>query len=134
MPRPPSRSRRPIIHFSILSVATASLALCALPSVVRAQPAETEQAVKDVENSKFSASGVVKSNAVYVRCGPGDNYYPTMKIDQGGKVSSANILRSIPPLDQAAVDAVRQWEFTPTLLNGAPVPVVMTVTVNFTLQ
>lgn len=55
-------------------------------------------------------------------------------IDQGGKVSSANVLRSIPALDQAAVDAVRQWEFTPTLLNGAPVPVVMTVTVNFTLQ
>ena len=55
-------------------------------------------------------------------------------IDQAGKVSSAKVLRSIPSLDQAAVDAVRQWEFTPTLLNGAPVPVVMTVTVNFTLQ
>ena len=27
----------------------------------------------------------------------------------------------------------RQWQFTPTLLNGAPVPVVMTVTINFTL-
>jgi protein TonB len=55
-------------------------------------------------------------------------------IDQAGKVSSANVLRSIPPLDQSAVEAVRQWEFTPTLLNGAPVPVIMTVTVNFTLQ
>ena len=55
-------------------------------------------------------------------------------IDQAGKVGSAKVLRSIPALDQAAVDAVRQWEFTPTLLNGAPVPVVMTVTVNFTLQ
>jgi TonB family protein len=37
-------------------------------------------------------------------------------------------------LDQAAIDAVKQWEFTPTLLNGAPVPVIMTVTVNFALQ
>jgi protein TonB len=36
-------------------------------------------------------------------------------------------------LDQAAIDAVMQWEFTPTLLNGVPVPVIMTVTVNFTL-
>jgi len=44
------------------------------------------------------------------------------------------VLRSIPLLDQAAVEAVRQWVFTPTLLNGMPVPVVMTVTVNFTLQ
>jgi hypothetical protein len=28
---------------------------------------------------------------------------------------------------------VRQWEFTPTRLNGAPVPIIMSVTVNFTL-
>jgi protein TonB len=49
-------------------------------------------------------------------------------------VSDARVLRSIPLLDQAALDAVRQWEFTPTLLNGVPVPVIMTVTVQFTLQ
>jgi hypothetical protein len=35
--------------------------------------------------------------------------------------------------DQAALDAVRQWEFTPTLLNGVPVPIIMTVTVQFSL-
>ena len=34
----------------------------------------------------------------------------------------------------AALNAVRQWKYTPTLLNGVPVPIVMTVTVNFTLQ
>ena len=50
-----------------------------------------------------------------------------------GRVSDARVLRSIPLLDQAAVDAIRQWEYTPTLLNGAPVPVIMTVTVQFTL-
>lgn len=55
-------------------------------------------------------------------------------IDPAGKVGDVRVLRSIPELDQAAADAVRQWEFTPTLLNGAPVPVIMTVTVNFTLQ
>jgi len=44
------------------------------------------------------------------------------------------VLRSVPLLDQAATDAVRQWEFTPTRLNGVAVPVVMTVTVNFTLR
>jgi protein TonB len=42
-------------------------------------------------------------------------------------------LRGIPLLNDAAVDAVRQWRYTPTLLNGVPVPVVMTVTVNFRL-
>jgi len=50
-----------------------------------------------------------------------------------GKVQDARILRSIPLLDQAAIDAVKQWEFTPTLLNGTPVPVIMTATVQFTL-
>ena len=51
-----------------------------------------------------------------------------------GAVQDAKVLRSIPLLDQAALDAVRQWQFTPTLLNGVPVPVIMTVTVQFTLQ
>ena len=39
----------------------------------------------------------------------------------------------MPLLDQAALDAVKQWQFQPTLLNGVAVPVIMTVTVNFTL-
>jgi len=55
-------------------------------------------------------------------------------IDREGRVGYARILRSIPLLDQAALDAVKQWEFTPTLLNGSPVPVIMTVTVQFNLQ
>ena len=50
-----------------------------------------------------------------------------------GKVQDARVLRSIPLLDQSALDAVRR-EFTPTLLNGVPVPVIMTVTVQFTLS
>ena len=51
-----------------------------------------------------------------------------------GRVQDARVVRSIPLLDQAALDAVKQWEFTPTLLNGAPVPVIMTMTVQFSLQ
>jgi TonB family protein len=55
-------------------------------------------------------------------------------IDENGMVKDAQVLRSIPMLDAAAVDAVRQWEFTTTLLNGQAVPVIMTVTVQFSLQ
>ena len=55
-------------------------------------------------------------------------------IGPDGKVQAAKVLRSIPQLDQAALDAVRQWEFTPTLLNGVAVPVIMTVTVSFSLK
>jgi TonB family protein len=51
-----------------------------------------------------------------------------------GRVTDARILRAIPLLDQAALDAVRQWEFAVTYLNGVPVPVIMTVTVQFTLD
>jgi protein TonB len=55
-------------------------------------------------------------------------------IDVDGRVQQARVLRSTPLLDQAALDAVRQWQYTPTLLNGQPVPVLMTVTVTFRLQ
>ena len=55
-------------------------------------------------------------------------------IGPNGQVQEAKVLRSIPLLDAAALDAVKQWQFTPTMLNGVPVPVIMTVTVNFTLQ
>jgi len=51
-----------------------------------------------------------------------------------GHVKEARVLRSKPLLDQAAVEAVEQWVFTPTTLNGVPVPVIMTVTVNFKLN
>jgi periplasmic protein TonB len=55
-------------------------------------------------------------------------------IDARGNVTTVKVLRSIQLLDHAAVEAVRQWRFTPTLLNGEPVPIVMTVTVDFKLQ
>ena len=50
---------------------------------------------------------------------------PTVRIEE------AHVLRSIPLLDEAALDAVKQWEFVPTLLNGQPVPIMMTITINF---
>lgn len=55
-------------------------------------------------------------------------------ISPQGKVTNVTVLRGIPLLDAAAVEAVKQWVYTPTLLNGVPVPVIMTVTVNFKLN
>jgi protein TonB len=55
-------------------------------------------------------------------------------IGTDGKVQNARVLRSVPLLDQAAVAAVLAWVYTPTLLNGQPVPIIMTVTVRFRLQ
>jgi len=55
-------------------------------------------------------------------------------ISPQGKVTDVKVLRGIPLLNDAAIEAVRQWVYTPTLLNGVPVPVIMTVTVNFKLS
>jgi protein TonB len=56
-----------------------------------------------------------------------------VRIGPDGRVETARVLRSIPLLDEAALDAVKQWEFTPTLMNGQAVPIIMTATVNFTI-
>ena len=51
-----------------------------------------------------------------------------------GRVEDVKVLRGVPTLDEAAVEAVRQWVYSPTLVNGVPTSVVMTVTVNFMLR
>ena len=52
-------------------------------------------------------------------------------IGPNGKVADARIVKSVPLLDQAALDAVRQWEYAPTRVRGVAVPVTITVAVNF---
>jgi len=55
-------------------------------------------------------------------------------ISKEGTIESLRVINGHPLLIQAAFDAVHQWRYRPTLLNGEPVEVVTTVTVNFTLQ
>ena len=55
-------------------------------------------------------------------------------ISPTGEVSDVEVLRSVPLLDEAAVAAVRQWRYEPTLVDGEPVSILMTVTVNFALR
>ena len=55
-------------------------------------------------------------------------------LDVTGKVERVRVLRSVALLDDAAIRAVQQWRYTPTELNGVPVPVLMTITVQFSLQ
>ena len=53
-------------------------------------------------------------------------------IDPNGFVSETTVTNDAPPaLAQAAVEAVRQWEFDPTLLNCVAIPVRMSVVVDF---
>jgi len=54
--------------------------------------------------------------------------------DVYGRVAAVKVLRSIPLLDQAAIDAVRQWEYEPAIVDGEPKPVTFTVAVRFDLK
>ncbi len=55
-------------------------------------------------------------------------------IDTAGKVASADVLRSVPPFDGAALTAARQWEYEVTKVDGKPVPVRLTVPITFALK
>lgn len=54
-----------------------------------------------------------------------------LTIDADGKVADARVVKSVPLLDQAALDAVKQWEYTPTRVKGVAVPVIVNVAINF---
>lgn len=55
-------------------------------------------------------------------------------IDAQGVVQNVTVLRSVPLLDRAAIEAVQQWRYKPTRLNGVAIPIVMTVTVSFSMR
>lgn len=55
-------------------------------------------------------------------------------IGPDGTVQDVQLISGHPLLVQAATDAVKQWVYQPTLLNGAPAPVLTVVDVNFTLS
>jgi TonB family protein len=69
----------------------------------------------------------------YPAAGPADGGEVVLdaRIDTEGNVSDVNVRGGAPELAQAAVDAVRQWRFTATLLNCTPVEIPMRVTIAF---
>jgi TonB family protein len=54
-----------------------------------------------------------------------------LTVDPNGKVADARVLKSVPLLDHAALEAVKQWEYTPTRVKGVAVPVLVNVGINF---
>jgi uncharacterized protein YgiM (DUF1202 family) len=86
-----SLAQSPANRFSLLASRFSKAALLGA-AIALAAPAGRAQDVsniglsQEVENSRFTTGGLISSNAVYVRCGPGDNYYPTQKLDKGAKV------------------------------------------------
>jgi len=56
------------------------------------------------------------------------------EISKQGTIENLRVISGHPMLVQNALDAVKQWRYKPYLLNGEPVPVETTITVNFTLS
>jgi TonB family protein len=69
-----------------------------------------------------------------VAAGIQGNVLAEILVNESGDVSDAKVVRSIPMLDEAALQAVRNWHFAPTMVNGQSVPVRMVVTVNFSTR
>lgn len=57
-----------------------------------------------------------------------------LRIDTQGKVADVRVVRSIPPFDDAAIAAAKQWEYEVTRLDGKPVSVLLTVPITFALR
>ena len=55
-------------------------------------------------------------------------------ISETGKVTTMKVLSGPAVLRQSALDALRQWKYAPSMLNGQPIPVQMTVTIKFHRQ
>jgi len=107
----------------------ASLALLAAivadaQAPARVGPITPPRKVRDVEPVYPSAARSARIEGVVIL---------QVTIDPQGKVRDAKVLRTIPLLDEAALDAVLQWEYTPMLVNGQPISIGITVSVTFTL-
>lgn len=57
-----------------------------------------------------------------------------LTIDSSGKVAAVDVVRSLPPFDEAATAAARQWEYEVTRVDGRAVPVRLTVPITFALK
>jgi protein TonB len=55
-------------------------------------------------------------------------------LDPTGSVTQLRVVKSVPLLDQAALEAVRHWKYTPSVYAGRPVSVLMTITITFMLH
>ena len=100
---------------------------------------------KEEESTPVRATGHIKPPKLIKRIDP---IYPEIArqskvegvvileatTDKFGRVQETKILRSIPELDQAAIDAVMQWVYEPFMIDGKPRGVIFTVTVVFKLK
>jgi len=54
-------------------------------------------------------------------------------VDTNGEPADIQVLKGHPLLNDAAIEAVRQWRYIPAMLNGRPYPCAVTITLKFTM-
>lgn len=125
MPRP-SRSRRSLTLLVSLCILMASAAFAAdeAPKVAGQDvpPPKRTRTVLPEFPSEAQAQGL---HGIVIL---------ELVIDVQGLVSEARVVRSIPPFDDAALAAVKKWEYEVTKLDGKPVRVLLTVPITFALR
>jgi TonB family protein len=108
-------------------------------------PGDREKALEKFAQGALTAEGTIKPPMLIKSVDP---VYPekarkagiegvvilAAKTDASGKVRDVMVLRPVAGLNQAAIDAVRQWEYEPYVKDGKPTPIVFTVTVRFQLK
>jgi periplasmic protein TonB len=118
--------------------------LGAIPSAAPPPP-PVKEAPKSITPKRINVGGnVQQANLIFQ---PKPTYPPLAKqariqgtvkftavIGKDGTIQNLTMLSGHPLLVTAATDAVRQWRYKPTLLNGEPVEVATTIDVNFTLN
>lgn len=115
---------------------TMAIGIGMLAASVMSWAADPPQKIR-VGGNVQAANLISKVNPVYPpeakQAGTEGTVRLAVDIGPDGKVQSVNAQSGPDVLVQAAVEAVRQWTYKPTLLNGEPVEVLTTVDVNFTL-
>ena len=123
-----------------LTAPALGLALCVLagapPAFPQAPPApeEPRAAGTDVPVPKRSKFVQPEYPASALAQGLRGIVILALTIDTAGKVAVVDVVRSLPPFDDAAAAAARQWEYEVTKVDGRPVPVRLTVPITFALR
>jgi len=110
------------------------LSLLLIPAVLVAQSTDTPQQMKEKEARKHLLNHPKPSYPPFARAAHvwGDVQIAVL-IDSDGKISEAKLLNGPPMLQQAALEAVRHWTFTPFATEGTARQVVTVLTIPFRL-
>lgn len=119
----------PRMQYRIVAVAGGDAMECPLPAAVAARDAQAVgRAVQPPEKVHDHRPEYPPEAA---SSGVGGAVVLSALVSPEGCVGDAEVVKGVPPLDVAAVGAVRRWRYSPTVLDATAVPVRMTVTVNF---